>query len=505
MARSRTFALHTAAILAATLPLPTFAATCPTPAESAGGPSNAHTRYVETHLLPSVVKPGEKPSTLAERMRDSAVPGISVAVIQHGELAWARGWGVRSATNCEPVTPETDFQAASISKAVTAVLALRMVEQGKIGLDRNINDALTSWKLPVDPKLAPHGVTLRQLLSHTAGLGVHGFNGFAPGARLPTEVQMLDGLPPSKVGPVRSVLPAGAQFEYSGGGYVVTELALADVSGMPFAELAQREVLGPLGMKRSAFAQPPSPAVLSDMATGHVNGSPILGGYEVVPQLAAGGLWSTPTDLARLLIDIRAAAAGKAGHLLSPTMARTMLTPVKDNWGLGVAVYPDGPKRFGHDGLNNGYLSFMIADVAHGNGIVIMTNGDRARELMDEITRAVATDYGWKGMAPEATTEKTLSAAELSRASGHFVGGGLDVMLEARPDGLYALLAGAPASRAERLIALSPRRFHSTSLSTTVEFAPDFGSFTMVEGAPPMKLVRVVDKARAPAGPHPHD
>lgn len=503
MARTRKLALHTTAILAGALNLPALAGTCPAPAESAGGPSNAHTRYVETHLLPSVVKPGEKPSTLADRMRDSAVPGISVAVIQNGELAWARGWGVRSA-DCEPVTPETDFQAASISKTVTAVLALRMVEQGKIGLDRNINDALTSWKLPVDSKLAPHGVTLRQLLSHTAGLGVHGFNGFAPGAPLPTEVQMLDGLPPSKVGPVRSVLPAGAQFEYSGGGYLVAELALADVSGMPFAELARREVLSPLGMKRSAFAQPPSEAVLSNMAAGHTNGSPIPGGYEVVPQLAAGGLWSTPTDLARLLIDIRAAAAGKAGHLLSPTMARTMLTPVKDNWGLGVAVYPGSPKRFGHDGVNSGYLSFMIADVAHGNGIVVMANGDRARELMDEVTRAVATDYGWKDMAPEATTEQTLSPAALSKAAGHFVGGGLDVMLEAKPDGLYALLVGAPASQAERLIPLSPRRFRSMFLSTTVEFAPDFASFTMIEGAPPMKLVRVADNPRTEAAPPPH-
>ena len=498
MQRTRKLTSRSAAVFASVVVIPAFAtqAACPTPAESAGGPTNAHTQYVETHLLPSVIKPGEKPSTLADRMRESAVPGISVAVIQGGKLAWARGWGVRDAGSCKPVTPDTNFQAASISKTVTAVLALRMVEQGKIGLDRNINDALKSWKLPVDSHLAPQGVTLRQLLSHTAGLGVHGFNGFAPGDALPTEAQMLDGLPPSKAGPVRSILPAGAQFEYSGGGYLVTELALADVSGIPFADLAQREVLSPLGMKRSSFAQPPSPAVLGNVAFGHSHGAPIPGNYEVVPQLAAGGLWSTPADLARLLIDIQASAAGKKGHLLSPAMTRDMLTPVKDNWGLGVAVSPDGPKRFGPDGVNNGYLSFMIAD-EKGNGIVVMANGDGSRQLMDEVTRAIATDYGWTGMAPTAMEEKTLSMSELSKAAGHFKGGGLDLNLEVKPDGLYALLVGAPPSYAERLIPLSPRRFRSTSLSTTVEFAPDFSFFTMIEGAPPMKLVRVVDKVPA--------
>lgn len=486
-------AAHAAALVAATLATPAFAAqaACPAPATSAGGPSNAHTHYVETHLLPSVIKPGQKPSTLADRMRDSAVPGISVAVIQGGKLAWARGWGVRDTKSCEAVTPDTDFQAASISKPVTAMLALRMVEQGKIGLDTNINEALTSWKLPVDQRLAPQGVTLRQLLSHTAGLGVHGFDGFVEGDKLPTEVELLDGLKPSNTGPVRSILPAGKQFEYSGGGYVVTELALADVSGMPFADLIQREVLRPLGMTRSAFAQPPSADVRSNMAFAHSNGALIAGNYEVVPQLAPGGLWTTPTDLARFVIDLQAAATGKKGHLLSPAMANLMLTPVKDNWGLGMAVYPDGPRRFGHDGLNKGFLSFMIADVAKGNGIIVMANADGSRELMDEITRAIATDYGWADMAPAATEEKALTQAQLAKAAGHFVGGGLDVNLDARPDGLYALLAGSPPAYAERLIPLSPRRFRSMGLSTTVEYAPDFSYFTMIEGAPPMKLVRM--------------
>lgn len=460
---------------------------CPVPVDAVGGPSNVHTRNVEANLRPPVIKPGDQPLTLVEEMRRYDVPGISVAVVHDGKIAWARGWGVRDLTSCAPVTPNTAFQAASISKVVTAVIALRLVEQGKIGLDQNINQSLRSWQLPKDEKLAPNGVTLRELLSHTAGLGVHGFDhGYLPGATLPTTVQILDGVPPEDQ-PVRSILPAGAQFEYSGGGYIVTQLALTDVTGMSFANLAQREVLGPLGMTRSAFAMPPSPAIRADMAFGSAWGKPIPGNYVVLPQLAAAGLWTSAGDLARLLIDLQASAAGKKGHRLSPAMTRVMMTPVKGNWGLGLALYTDNAPRFGHDGVNPGFDSFMIAYAGKGDGIVVLTNGGDGRRITADVVRAVATDYGWPEIAAPATEEKTLSLAQLSKAAGHFEGGGLKVDFEARPDGLFAN-AGAPSF--ERLIALSPTRFRSDSTGITCEFAPDFSSCTIVEGGPPMKLVR---------------
>jgi CubicO group peptidase (beta-lactamase class C family) len=470
-------------------PAAIHAATCPATDESAGGPSNAHTHHIETHLQPAVIKQGDKPFTLAERMQQYGVPGISVAVIHNGKIDWARGWGVRDTVGCAPVTPDTAFQSASISKVPTAVLALRLVEQGKIGLDANINDALKSWQLPRDPKLAPNGVTLRQLLSHTAGLGMHGFSGYAPGDKLPTPVQLLDGVPPANTGPVRSILPAGAQFEYSGGGYVITQVALSDVTGVPFDELEQREILRPLGMTRSSYTQPPSEAIRTNIAFGHENGSPIPGNYEVLPEEAPAGLWTTASDLARLLMDIQASAAGKKGHLLSPAMARQMLTPVKDNWGLGVFLFENGAPRFGHDGVNRGFQSFMVAYTGKGEGIVALTNGGDGRRLMEEVVRAAATDYGWPEISAPATEEKTLTQAQLSKANGRYVGGGLDAKVEAGPDGLYA-----DAGRPERLIALSPRRFRVESLGITVEFAPDFSSIAIVEGGPPMKLLRVAPK-----------
>ena len=465
----------------------TVSGRCATPAASAGGPSNAHSRYVEANLNPPAIKAGDKPFSLDERMRLYDVPGLSVAVIHGGKLAWARGWGFRDTASCAPVTPDTAFQAASISKVATAMLALRLVEQGKIGLDRDINASLRSWQLPADPRLAPNGITLRQLLSHTAGLGVHGFAGYLPDGPLPTPVQILDGTPPSNSGAVRSVLPAGGQWQYSGGGYVLTQLALSDVSGTSFAELAERELLAPLGMTRSAYAQPPSPSIRADMAFAHAGGRPIPGNYHVYPELAPAGLWTSAGDLARLLIDVQASAAGKTGHRLSPAMTREMLAPVKGNWGLGVALYPDKAPRFGHDGLNEGFQSMMIAYVGKGEGIVLLTNGGQGRRLMDEVVRAVATDYGWADIAVPATEEKLLSRADLAKAAGFFTGNGLSVILEARADGLFAD-TGGPQS--ERLLALSATRFRSNAMGVVVEFAPDYSSFNVVEGGPPITLVR---------------
>jgi CubicO group peptidase (beta-lactamase class C family) len=421
-------------------------------------------------------------------MRTYDVPGISVAVIHRGKLAWARGWGVRDTASCAPVTPDTAFQAASISKVTTAVIALRLVEQGKLGLDQDINRFLRSWQLPRDAKLAPDGVTLRQLLSHTAGLGIHGFPGYQPGAPLPTLAQILDGAPPANTGAVRSTQPAGGQWTYSGGGYVLTQLALSDVSGLPFAALAQRELLGPLGMTRSAYAQPPSATILADIASAHARGEPIPGKYHVYPELGPAGLWTSAGDLARLLIDLQAAAAGQKGRILSPAMAREMLTPVKGNWGLGPAIQTSGgARRFGHDGLNEGFQSLMVAYVDQGDGVVVLVNGGQGRRLIDEVVRAIATDYGWTHIAAPAVEAKLLTRAQLARIAGTYTGSGLSVILEARADGLFADTGGP---RPERLVALSATRFRSDERGIVAQFAPDYSSFDIVEGGPPIKLVR---------------
>lgn len=472
---------------------------CSFPAAAVGGPVNAHTRFVERNLQPAIVEAGAKPFALEDRMRSYGVPGVSVAVIHNGKLEWARGWGVRDANSCAAVTPQTDFQAASISKLVTALTALRLVEQGKLDLDKDINAYLTSWKLPSD-KLAPKSITLRELLSHTAGLNVHGFPGYVPGSRIPTPVQVLNGEAPAVTEAVKVVLPPDRQWQYSGGGYVIAQVALSDATGKPFDELAQEEVLRPLGMRRSAFAQPPSAAILSNAAMGHAEGRVIPGGYHVYPELGPAGLWTTPSDLARVLMDIQASANGRPSRLLSPKMTAQMLTPVKGDWGLGPALFGAGAdRRFGHDGVNEGFQSTMVAYVQKGDGVIVMTNGGGMR-LANEIVRAVATDYGWTELEGKPIVEARLSPDALAALAGRYEWGGLSVYVDLRDGHLFAQTGGPDP---ERLIALTADRFKTEGTGIVVEFQKTqdgkVGGFRIVEGGPgPMALARVADVAADP-------
>jgi CubicO group peptidase (beta-lactamase class C family) len=472
---------------------------CAFPEAHPGGPVNAHTRFVEKNLLPAIVEAGTKPFALEDRMRAYGVPGVSVAVVHNGKLEWARGWGVRAANTCAPVTAETNFQAASISKVVTALIALRLVEQGKLSLDKDINSYLTSWKLPGNEKLAPRSVTLRELLSHTAGLNVHGFPGYSVSARIPTAVQVLNGEAPAVTEAVKVVLPMGQQWQYSGGGYVITQLALSDAIGVPFDKLADQEVFRPLGMHRSAFAQPPSPRILSNVALGHGDGKVIDGGYHIYPELGPAGIWTTPSDLARLLMDIQASANGHPSRLLSPKMTAQMLTPVKGDWGLGPALFGAGAdRRFGHDGVNEGFQSTMVGYVHKGDGIVVMTNG-AGKRLADEIVRAVATDYGWNELAAKHIVEARISPDVLARLAGRYEGSGMSVYLDFRNAHLFAQ-TGSP--NPERLIALTTERFKTEGSGIVVELQRkrdgEVSGFRIVEGGPPIVFTRMADVVADP-------
>lgn len=381
------------------LPKLGVAADCSMPSEDAGGPSTADSRAIAAHIVPALTGNATKSVTIVERMRARKVPGVSVAIMRGGKIAWARGWGVRDAATCQPVTPETAFQAASISKTFAAVLAMREVEHGRLALDTDINRSLARWQLPRDERFPPGTVTLRQLLSHTAGLGVHGFSGYPPGAPLPTLPETLDGKPPANTEAVRLEAKPGAAFSYSGGGYIVVQVALEDTTHIAFADLAARDIFRPLGMSRSSFAQPPTPATLSNAATGHHEGQPFAAKFYVDPELAAAGLWTTPTDLARFLIDVRAASLGETGHLVSPQTAAEMLKPGMGKWGLGFAFFGEKPnQRFGHYGGNWGFLSEMFIEPKTGDGIVVMANGEQGLSLADEIVRSAANQYGWSDL-----------------------------------------------------------------------------------------------------------
>lgn len=355
---------------------------------------------VERGLLPAAVFDGKVEAwTIEARMARWNVPGVSIAVIDDGKVAWARGYGVLAAGEAAPVTTDTRFQAASISKPVAATAALSLVQDGTLTLDGDINAVLTSWKLPASAFSAERPVALGDLLSHTAGVTVHGFPGYAQGAALPTNVQVLSGAAPASTRAVVSWARPGEQWQYSGGGYQIVQQMIEDRTGKTFAEVVQARVLTPSGMTASGYVLPAK----GGFAFAHDNdGRPISGGWHTYPESASAGLWTTPTDLARFGLALSAAYNGKPGALLDPAIAMPMMKPVKGGYGLGPGVRGEGDAvTISHGGSNAGFNAFWVIHPRTGDGVAVMTNGDLGDRLMMEIVRGVAKIYGWPDYLPE--------------------------------------------------------------------------------------------------------
>ena len=353
------------------------------------------------HLVPPVLVQGEAPvtTTLSEEMAKLHVPGVSVAVIHDGAIQWARGFGV-TRVGGPPVTAKTLFQAASISKPVTSLAVLRLVQAGKLDLDTDVNQYLRSWKIPANTFTEEHAVTLRELLTHTAGMTVHGFPGYASGAPVPTLVQILDGAPPANSPPIRVDTTPGTAWSYSGGGYVIVQQLLEDVTGTPFATLMRDTVLVPTGMTASSFDQPLPATRMFDVALPYrSSGQPVRGGPHVYPERAPAGLWTTPSDLARYALEVQHALAG-SGRILSMSMASQMLTPEMNHWGLGPMIGGDSARPyFEHNGGNEGYRCILRV-YESGDGAVVMTNGDNGGVVADPLMRTIAHEYGWPDRPP---------------------------------------------------------------------------------------------------------
>lgn len=358
---------------------------------------------VERSLLPAVRVASEPGWNLAERMVHHDVPGLSVAVIHDFELAWAKAYGLADRETGQPATTETLFQAASISKPVTATAVLAMVQEGSIELDTPVNDILRGWQLPDNELTAETPVTLRHLLSHTGGTTVHGFPGYAVDEDTPSLVQVLDGEPPANTPPIRVDIPPGSRFRYSGGGTTIVQQAIIDLSGRAFPDLMRENVLEPLGMSNSTYQQPLPPDRLPAAAAGHrFTGKPVRGKRHTYPEMAAAGLWTTPSDLARFAIAIQRAVRGHAGTFLSQETVNGMLTPVRDQVGLGLFVETRGDAvYFRHGGGNEGFRCFLIAHRDAGYGAAVMTNSDNGGALYLELLRAIAQVYHWQDYLPE--------------------------------------------------------------------------------------------------------
>lgn len=304
------------------------------------------------------------------------VPGISVAVIKNKQLLWAKGFGVTQAGKQKLIDSETVFSVGSISKVGTAMITLKLVDDKKLDLNRDVNDYLTKWKIPSNIFTQNFSVTLKNILSHTAGLSVHGFGDFQPGERLPNTVEILNGQYPAKNSAVRVIFEPGSQFKYSGGGTTVQQLILEELFNNDFDEIAKKQLFYPLNMKRSSY-QNPLPTEFGNIAKAHDRtGQPraLSRGYEAMPEKAASGLWTTPTDLSKIIISLMKSYEGEEKEFLSPLLTKQMMVPVAPGkFGLGPIINQE--LNFQHGGSNDSYKSFFQGNLKTGSGFVIFTNG----------------------------------------------------------------------------------------------------------------------------------
>ncbi|MDO1500945.1 serine hydrolase domain-containing protein [Winogradskyella maritima] len=356
----------------------------------------ARIKAVENSLRDKPLDSNSTALNLLERMKVHKTPAVSIAVIKNYELDWAKAYGFADKETQIPATTETLFQAASISKSLNAVGVLRWAETNTIDLNADINTYLKNWTFENRKKANGKTISIANLLSHTAGLSVHGFGGYEVGDALPTTIQILDGKKPTNTKKIKSLFEPNTKFKYSGGGTTITQLILEDNTGLNYGIYMKEQILNPIGMTDSFFTQPPPKD--EPLATGHWSkGEPLKTKYHVYPEMAAAGLWTTPTDLSKYIIEMQKSLKGESNKLLSKDMTEKMMTPFLEGEATGFGVFISeilGEKYFQHGGSNEGFKCHYYASLEDGNGVVVMVNSENY-DIITEIFRSVVKVYEW--------------------------------------------------------------------------------------------------------------
>ncbi len=348
-------------------------------------------------------------------MKELGIPGVSIAVINEGQLEWAKGYGIADSSENRPVTTETMFLAGSISKPVAAIRTHQLAEEAVISLDSNVNKYLTSWKLPENKFTEKEKVTPRRILNHTAGLTVWGFPGYDKGDTIPSVSEVLDGQ--GNTDSVRVYKEPGESWMYSGGGYTIMQLMITDIERKSFPEIMQTHVLDPLGMTASTFENPLPHQYHSIAATGYrVNGNEVEGKWPIYPEMAAAGLWTTPSQLILYAKEIQQIYQTQQNGLLKANTVNEMLTPGMNDHGLGPAVMEHA---FGHGGADEGFRADLVAWKENPVAVVIMVNSDNG-SIIQEIKLSIAKEYGLPGIEPVKRVVQKQSVEELQRFTGKY-------------------------------------------------------------------------------------
>lgn len=402
--------------------------------------------------------------SIAERMRKYKVPSVSVAVINNGKIEWVKSYGFSDVEHQRKASPETMYQVASISKSVNALAIMRLVQEGKLSLDQDIRSYLKTWAFPDNNLSTGKPVTLRQLLSHTAGLSVHGFIGIPLGDSIPSINQILNGQRPANNEPVVPIFSPGERFEYSGGGSTVIRKILDDQFSQNYDSLLHLLVLDPLQMRSSSFSQPLLPS-FSNFALGYDQQMQVLKSrYYLYPEQAAGGLWSTASDIARFVIAIQKMLNAKSAVPVSTPYAKEMLKPVMNSYALGFGILEKGGEQyFWHEGESFGFNAIYYGSFTTGKGVVILTNAypENGQPFIRELVNSVATTYGWKDFYnPVRKKLWPVADADLNKYTGEYVSedGRMKITIAKTPEGLVLT-----ARRPEKMYAVGKDRFFLAS------------------------------------------
>ena len=354
--------------------------------------------------------------TLEERMQELKIPGLSIAVLNNGVIEWAKGYGIADSLENRKVTTETLFQAGSISKPIAATRALQLWEEGSIDLDVDVNTYLSSWKLPDNEFTEHEKVTTRRILNHTAGLTISGFLGYKKDEAIPSIPEILDGK--GNTDPVRVYKEPGGGWRYSGGGYTLMQHMLTDIEQNPFPEIMAQNVLKPLGMKSSTYQNPLPEAFHSKAATGYnLDGTQVKGKWWIYPEMAAAGLWTTPSELILWAKEIQRIVQTQKDGLLKATSVNAMLTPNEDSQGLGPYVLD---LTFGHGGADEGFRADLLVWKETPNAVVIMVNSQNGNTIIREILLGIVEEYDLPDYFPIKRVFEEQSPGQLTRFVGKY-------------------------------------------------------------------------------------
>ncbi len=429
---------------------------------------------IENSLIKNVQIKGDsiQEFNILDRMDFYKVPGVSIAIVENGKIKWAKGYGDANTETGTKVDANTLFQAGSISKPLAALSALKLVENDSLELNKDVNYYLKNWQIPENKFTKTKKVTLEKLLTHTAGMTVHGFPGYQQTDTFPEIIDVLNGNGnTAKI--VVDTIP-GSIWRYSGGGYTVMEKVVEDVSGLSLDAYMSKNILRPIGMKNSTYQQPITKAFQNNISAAYDgNGKLIEGLWNNYPEQAAAGLWTTPSDLALYCIEIQEILKGKKDGVLTKKTVDKMLTKHKNDWGLGPSLQNEKDSLiFGHGGKNAGFTNDMKAYAYQGNAVIVMTNADNGGKLISEIKNAVSKYYNWSISQPNTIEIIELSDADLKQYLGKYELKEQSLILEVQFKENQLFLTNTPIGDLN-LFPMTKTKFIDKESGTVIDFLVD--------------------------------